>query len=270
MGDLFSEGYPADGEQPVHQVELAEFYIDATPVTNASFAAFVDETGYITEAEKYGFSAVFDLTVHADPADVLNRAATTPWWLAVRGADWRHPSGPLSELSDMGEHPVVHVTVRDAEAYCRWAGKRLPTEAEWESAARGGLKGRRFPWGDELLPNGNWRCNIWQGTFPTLNTEEDGYLTTSPVRTYPANAYGLFDVAGNIWEWCADWYSPNYYRSSPRHDPRGPTAGDRRVLRGGSYLCHDSYCHRYRVAARSANTPDSSASNVGFRCANDI
>ncbi|MET8615076.1 MULTISPECIES: formylglycine-generating enzyme family protein [Streptomyces] len=269
MGDAFGEGYPADGEGPVHQVRLKPFHIDETAVTNAQFAAFVKATGHVTDAERYGSSAVFHLAVDAAPADLLGSAAGTPWWINVRGAHWRCPDGPRSGIADRSNHPVVHVSFNDATAYAQWAGKRLPTEAEWEFAARGGLAGRRYAWGDELAPGGRWRCNIWQGRFPDHNTAEDGYLTTAPVRSYRPNGYGLWNTAGNVWEWCADWFSPTYYAQAPLDDPRGPEAGTTRVLRGGSYLCHDSYCNRYRVAARSSNTPDSSAGNLGFRCAND-
>ncbi|MEU6551948.1 formylglycine-generating enzyme family protein [Streptomyces sp. NPDC046915] len=269
MGDAFGEGYPADGEGPVHQVRLKPFHIDETAVTNAQFAAFVKATGHVTDAERYGSSAVFHLAVDAAPADLLGRAAGTPWWINVRGAHWRCPDGPRSGIADRRNHPVVHVSFSDATAYARWAGKRLPTEAEWEFAARGGLAGRRYAWGDELTPGGRWRCNIWQGRFPDHNSAEDGYLTTAPVRSYRPNGYGLWNTAGNVWEWCADWFSPTYYAQAPVDDPRGPEAGTTRVLRGGSYLCHDSYCNRYRVAARSSNTPDSSSGNLGFRCAND-
>lgn len=267
MGDSFAESDPGDGETPVHRVELPAFHIDATAVTNRQFGRFVRDTGHVTEAELLGVSAVFHLV--ADPRDVLHRVEAAPWWLVVKGASWRRPAGPHSAPAPPG-HPVVHVSWNDAQAYCRWAGKRLPTEAEWERAARGGLPGRRFPWGDELLLDGEWRCNIWQGRFPESNTLADGYLTTAPVKAFRPNGYGLWNVVGNVWEWCADWYSPTYYSESPERDPRGPRTGTRRVMRGGSHLCHDSYCNRYRVAARSANTPDSASANVGFRCANDF
>lgn len=269
MGDPFDEGYPADGETPVHEVVLRPFHLDATAVTNASFAAFVKATGYLTEAERFGSSAVFCAAFTGDPRLVLGRAEGAPWWLAVQGASWRHPEGPTSGINDRQNHPVVHVSWHDAQAYCAWTGKRLPTEAEWECAARGGLPGRRFSWGDELSPGGRWPVNIWQGRFPRLDTAEDGFAGTAPVKSYRANGYGLWQMAGNVWEWTADWFSPTYYLESPREDPPGPASGQARAMRGGSYLCHASYCHRYRVAARSSNTPDSSSGNLGFRCAND-
>jgi formylglycine-generating enzyme required for sulfatase activity len=265
MGDVFDEGYAADGETPVHSVRLDAFRIDATAVTNSMFASFVKETGYRTEAEQYGSSAVFHLLVRATGRDIVGTAAGAPWWLNVRGADWAHPFGPDSHWSESPDHPVVQVSHFDALAYCVWAGRRLPTEAEWEYAARGGLEGKRYAWGDELTPGGEHHCNIWQGVFPGANTSEDGYLGTSPVKTFPANGYGLYEMAGNVWEWCADWFLPKYYRQSPMDNPQGPTIGAGRVMRGGSYLCHDSYCNRYRVAARTFNTPDSSSGNCGFR-----
>ncbi|MFF7337691.1 formylglycine-generating enzyme family protein [Streptomyces sp. NPDC008163] len=277
MGDGFGEGYAADGEGPVHPVRLDPYLMDVTTVTNAAFARFVKDTGYETEAEQLGVSAVFHLAVRAEPSDIVGEAAGTPWWLVVRGASWRHPAGPLSSVGALRNHPVVQVSWNDAQAYCAWAGKRLPTEAEWEFAARGGLAGRRFPWGDELKPRGRWNCNIWQGTFPTRNTAEDGHENTAPAKSYRPNGYGLWNMAGNVWEWCADTFAADAYAARagdlPVHDPRGPSHDPdpdaRRVMRGGSFLCHDSYCYRYRVAARSGNTARSAAANVGFRCAND-
>ncbi|MFI9560407.1 formylglycine-generating enzyme family protein [Nonomuraea endophytica] len=263
MGDAFGEGYPADGETPVHPVRLAPFPMDATAVTVAMFEAFTRAGGYRTDAELAGHSAVFRLAVAATRADILGFDPALPWWATVAGADWRHPFGPLSRAEP--GHPVVHVSWNDAIAYCAWAGRRLPTEAQWEYAARGGLAQRRFAWGQDLTPGGRWMCNIWQGSFPHDNTGEDGWLATAPVRSYPANGYGLYEMSGNVWEWCADWFSAASYADSAPADPEGPPAGERKVIRGGSYLCHDSYCHRYRVAARSANSPDSTSGNCGFR-----
>nr|WP_240720813.1 formylglycine-generating enzyme family protein [Pseudarthrobacter sp. NamE2] len=265
MGDAFAEGYPSDGETPVHEVKLDGFRIDATPVTNSMFADFIRETGYCTEAEQYGTSAVFHMLVRAQPRDILGAAAGAPWWLNVRGANWAHPAGPSSSWEDIENHPVVHVSHHDALAYCAWARRRLPTEAEWEYAARGGLEGMRYCWGNDLTPGGEHRCNIWQGTFPKINTRDDGHLGTAPTKSFPPNGYGLYEMAGNVWEWCGDWFLPKYYRNSPTDNPLGPSIGAGRVMRGGSYLCHDSYCNRYRVAARTSNTPDSSSGNCGFR-----
>jgi len=264
MGDHFGEGYATDGEGTVHEVTLGPFSMDLANVTVAQFAVFADETGYRTEAERYGNSSVFRLAVAADSRDVFGYHGT-PWWLTVRGADWRHPFGPLSRIDDLMDHPVVHVSHADALAYCQWAGRDLPTEAEWEYAARGGLAGKRFSWGDELHEGGGHHANLWQGTFPTHNTAADGWLATAPVETYAPNGFGLYQMAGNVWEWCADWFDRDYYTHSPSDDPEGPAGGQRRVMRGGSYLCHASYCHRYRVAARSSNTPESSSCNLGFR-----
>ncbi|MFD3400254.1 formylglycine-generating enzyme family protein [Kribbella sp. NPDC058693] len=264
MGNTNGDENVGDGETPVHTVELSPYSIDATSVTNADFARFVDATGYRTEAEIFGYSAVFHLALAAEPEELMGPASGTPWWAGVRGADWRHPGGSRSDLDGLDEHPVVHVSWNDAVAYCKWAGRRLPTEAEWEYASRGGLDGARYPWGDELIDD-EWRCNIWQGDFPRANTEEDGFLTTAPVRTFEPNGYGLWQMVGNIWEWCGDWFGPRYYKFSPTENPHGPSLGAARVIRGGSYLCHDSYCNRYRNAARSSNTPESSMGNAGFR-----
>lgn len=264
LGDAFDEGYPFDGEAPQRVVELATFDIDETPVTNAQFAQFVDATGYTTDAERYGNSAVFHLAVAALRQSIVGASPGAPWWLLVEGADWRHPFGELSDLADLANHPVVHVSWADAAAYADWAGRALPSEAQWEAAARGGLVGARYAWGDELQPDGQWMCNIWQGTFPTVNTRGDGWLATSPVRTYPANGLGLYDVAGNVWEWCADAFIPTP-PEAPGTRQLPIVHEERRVTRGGSYLCHDSYCNRYRVAARTGNTPDSTMGNCGFR-----
>jgi len=269
MGADDEVGFPDDGEGPVREVTLSSFAIDRYSVTNQQFAEFIADTGYVTEAEQFGWSFVFALFV---PKKLLHRgvARKVPglqWWYAVNDALWSQPEGPGSTIEERMDHPVVHVSWADAGAYASWAGKRLPTEAEWEYAARGGLVQKRYVWGDELTPNGEHRCNIWQGVFPRINTHEDGYTGTSPVSEYEPNGYGLFGMAGNVWEWCNDWWSASYHRSAPRVDPQGPPSGTARVMRGGSYLCHDSYCNRYRVAARTSNTPDSSTGNLGFRCA---
>lgn len=268
MGDHFGEGYVGDGELPVHEVRLDPFFVDVTTVTNEAFEEFVRVTGYVTDAERFGVSAVFHLAFTGDRDDVTGVADGAPWWLAVRGASWRHPEGRHSSVLWRKNHPVVHVSWNDAQAYCAWAGKRLPTEAEWEFAARGGLVGRRFPWGDAFMPKRRWRLNIWQGVFPDENTREDRFLTTAPVKTFPRNGFGLWQTVGNVWEWCSDWFSPSYYSASAQINPPGPASGEQRVMRGGSFLCHESYCYRYRVAARSSNTPDSTSANLGFRCAN--
>jgi sulfatase modifying factor 1 len=269
MGDAHGDGHPGDGEGPVHAVRLSPFSIDVTSVTNADFARFVEDTGFRTEAEEFGFSAVFHLALKARPDDVMGTAAGAPWWLGVRGADWRRPGGSMSDLDGLDDHPVVHVSWNDAVAYCEWAGRRLPTEAEWEFASRGGLESQRYPWGDNLLDGEGWRCNIWQGEFPVRNVLDDGFLTTAPVRSFEANGFGLWQTVGNVWEWCADWHDPRYYIQSvvrpATKDPTGPPHGEGRVMRGGSYLCHDSYCNRYRNAARTSNTSDSSMGNAGFR-----
>lgn len=269
MGDHQGSGYPTDGEIPVHPVQLDGFRMQATTVTNAQFESFIQATGYRTTAEQHGVSAVFYAAFQGRRSDILHQVAGVPWWLAVKGADWRHPNGPGSTISGKKDHPVVHVSWHDAMAYCAWAGARLPTEAEWEYAARGGLTGAEYAWGNDLTPEGRWNCNIWQGRFPTENTAEDGYLTTAQVESYQPNGYGLWQMAGNVWEWCADWFDADYYSHSGLLNPQGAQSGERRVMRGGSYLCHDSYCNRYRVSARNSNTPDSTSGNIGFRCVID-
>ena len=194
------------------------------------------------------------------------------WWFGVLGASWNHPYGPETDILEIGNHPVVHISWNDALAYCEWAGSRLATEAEWEMAARGGLVGKKYVWGDELTPKGKHMCNIWQGDFPDRDTGEDGYTGTCLVDAFPANGYGVYSMAGNVWEWCNDWFSPQWHlevNSQTRNNPRGPESGSNRSMRGGSFLCHKSYCNRYRVAARTSNTPDSAASNLGFRCVRD-
>ncbi|MGP9538354.1 formylglycine-generating enzyme family protein [Brachybacterium sp. AOP43-C2-M15] len=272
MGDSSGDRNRADGETPRHEVALTAFEIDATTVTNRDFARFVEETGYRTEAERFGFSAVFHLAIDAPAEDVMGPASGAPWWSGVEGAQWRHPGGRRSDLEGLEDHPVVHVSWNDAEAYCAWAGRALPTEAQWEYAARGGLDGAKYPWGDQEVDEDGWRANIFQGDFPRTNTVEDGFLTTAPARSFAPNGYGLWQSVGNVWEWCEDRFHPTTYRrgtTAERRtvvtDPVGPEDGPSRVMRGGSYLCHLSYCNRYRNAARSQNTPDSSMGNGGFR-----
>ena len=258
--------YPADGESPVRITEVSPFGLAATTVTNEQFAAFVDATGHRTDAERFGWSFVFVGLLPRNTAPT-QAVAGTPWWRRVEGASWQRPEGFGSNVDARADHPVVHVSWHDAQAYCSWAGGRLPTEAEWEYAARGGLVQQPYPWGSELTPDGRHLMNVWQGTFPDRNSRDDGYVGTSPVRAFPPNAYGLHDMTGNVWEWCADWFSPHYPRSAPRRDPAGPRYGMGRAMRGGSYLCHESYCIRYRASARTSNTPESSSGNVGFRIA---
>ena len=260
--------YPGDGEGPTRKIKLSPYRIGRCSVTNDQFAAFVEDTGHRTEAEDFGWSFVFHLFLPDDFPDTRGVAAT-PWWRQVYGADWAHPAGPQSSLDRIGDHPVVHASWTDAEAYCAWAGGRLPTEAEWEHAARGGLVQKRFVWGDEYSPDGRTMCNIFEGTFPVENTVEDGYVGTAPACSFPPNGFGLFNMAGNVWEWCSDWFHTTYHADGPRLDPQGPPSGESKVMRGGSYLCHDSYCNRYRVSARSSNTADSSSGNLGFRIAAD-
>lgn len=265
--DVFA--YPEDGEGPVHEVHLRPFLIDRYAVSNDRFAAFADATGYVTDAERWGWSFVFSGLL-PDDFPPTRSVAAAPWWRQVEGAQWRHPEGPHGNLEGSGDHPVVHVSHNDARAYCAWAGVRLPSEAEWEFAARGGLEGRVFPWGDELEPRGKHLMNVWQGDFPARNTAEDGYVGTAPVDAFSPNGYGLHNATGNIWEWTADWFDPGWYRVSPAENPSGPPTGSRRVTRGGSYICHASYCRRYRVSARSANRPDDATGNIGFRVAADL
>ena len=286
-----------NSERPVHQVRVSAFWMDRTEVTNRQFAEFVAATKYVTTAEK---PVDWDeLKIQLPPGTAKPDAAalapgsmvftppTTPvtdladysqWWSWVHGADWRHPEGPGSDIATRAEHPVVQISWDDAVAYATWAGKRLPTEAEWEYAARGGLAGKRYTWGDETISDTDGtRVNTWQGTFPTTNLKADGFGSTSPVATYPANGYGLHDMAGNVWEWCSDWYRADAYLAGANAlsiNPLGPEKpwdpdeleALKRVTRGGSFLCHVSYCESYRTAARRGTAYDSGASHIGFRC----
>jgi formylglycine-generating enzyme required for sulfatase activity len=266
--------------RPVHKVRVDGFWMDRTEVTNAQFARFVDATRYVTVAERPRkdhikgaisiYSLVFRMpnsTGHAADADVRSL------WRTIPAASWNHPDGPFSDIHSLGDHPVVHVAYEDAVAYAKWAGKRLPTEAEWEYAARGGLDRKPYPWGDSLKPDGKPMANLWQGEYPKKITAEDGRVGAAPVGSYPPNAFGLVDMSGNVWEWCSDWYQPGY-ADAPARNPKGPATGHdpsehgaaKRVQRGGSFLCCDNYCARYKNGARGKADPDSTASHAGFRC----
>ncbi len=290
-----TDGFP--DEQPVHRVAVDGFWLDEAEVTNAQFAEFVANTGYVTIAEKTPKREDFvgqipDVNEIPEENLVAGSVCYNPefdrttfrkdgplWpyqvWQYVKGANWRHPAGPDSSIEEKQAHPVVHVSHEDAVAYCRWAKKRLPTEAEWEFAARGGLSRQSFPWGKELKPEGKWRLNIWQGNFPEENTADDGFLATAPVRQFSPNGYGLYGVSGNVWEWCADFYRPDYYEMSPRDNPTGPEASFdpnepgviKRIQRGGSFMCSDNYCTGYRVSARMKGEPTTGTFHCGFRCA---
>jgi formylglycine-generating enzyme len=304
-GGTFSMG-AEDGqadEKPVHQVSVDGFWMDKTEVTNEQFEKFVRATGYITISERkpnpQDFPGVPEenlvpgsivflppslADINRERADGgLEPVTEFPmnnhfiWWTYGRGANWRHPEGADSDIRGREKHPAVHIAWDDAVAYCKWAGKRLPTEAEWEYAARGRLDRKPYLWGDERTPNGKWLANVWQGRFPNENTLEDGFRGTAPVASFPPNGCGLYDMAGNVWEWCADWYLPDYYAHSPAKNPPGPdTSYDpnepnvmKRVQRGGSFLCADVYSTGYKPAYRMKNSPDTGMQHVGFRCVKD-
>ena len=269
MGTDGDYGYEIDGEGPAHEVELSPFAISRYAVSNRQFAAFAAASGYRTEAERHGSSFVF---VGLLPADYppTRAVAAAPWWRQVEGADWAHPGGPESSWEQRPDHPVVHVSWIDALNFCVWSDTRLPTEAEWEFAARGGLAGCRFPWGEELEPGGEHRMNVFQGNFPEQNTCADGYEATAPVDAFAPNGYGLHNLTGNVWEWTADRFDRNFYSRSPRQDPFCAEGDGPVVMRGGSYLCHASYCNRYRVDARSSNSADGGTGNLGFRVVRDL
>jgi sulfatase modifying factor 1 len=272
MGTDFAEGFAADGEGPVREVFVDPFYIDVNPVCNRSFAEFVKATGYRTESERLGWSFVFEGHIPKERyADLVAQTVPgAPWWCQVYGSCWTRPEGPDTSIEGRDEFPVVHVSWNDAAEYCRWAGKRLPTEAEWEFAARGGLEQKIYPWGDELTPEGRHLCNVWQGEFPNLDLAEDGYSSVCRPDAFPPNGFGLYSITGNAWEWCGDWFNSQFHVTATRTNPVGPPSGVARVIKGGSYLCHRSYCNRYRVAARTSNTPDSATTNMSFRCVRDL
>ena len=267
MGTNGDYGYPVDGEGPAHEVVVSPFEISRHAVTNAQFAAFVAATGYRTAAERCGSSFVF-APLLPDDFPLTRGVAAAPWWREVDGADWAHPEGPGSSWEERAEHPVVHLSWADALQFCVWSGARLPTEAEWEYAARGGA-GTRFPWGEELEPGGEHRMNVFQGSFPEENTAADGYLGTAPVSAFPPNGFCLHNMTGNVWEWTADRFDRSFYLESPRTDPFCAEGAGPVVMRGGSYLCHASYCNRYRVDARSSSASDGSTGNLGFRVVRD-
>jgi formylglycine-generating enzyme required for sulfatase activity len=269
--------------KPVHEVTVSGFWMDCTEVTNGEFARFVKATGYITVAERPPDPKDFPdapreklvpgSIVFTPPAGRVSLDDPLAWWRYVAGANWRHPEGPASSIEGKDDFPVVQICWIDAVAYAEWAGKRLPTEAEWEMAARGGKARARYVWGDELRPGGKWQANTWQGHFPDVNSAEDGFARIAPAKAFPANGFGLYDMAGNVWEWCADWYRPGY-DAGACHDPVGPSSSydpaepgiPKRVQRGGSFLCSDQYCTRYLPGARGKGASDSAASHVGLRC----
>jgi formylglycine-generating enzyme required for sulfatase activity len=286
---LCSIGGVTRDAQPIHRVHVDGFWMDKTEVTNEQFEKFAKATGYITIAERTPTSREFPTAPPENlvAGSVVFKPADQPieltdhyqWWSYVKGANWRHPLGPDSDLEGKEKYPVVHIAYDDAVAYANWAGKRLPTEAEWEFAARGGLSGKLYPWGDEVKPGGKWMANIYQGQFPMRDIGNDGFVGIAPVMQFPANGYGLYDMAGNVWEWCSDWYRPDYYAQLARaggvaRNPQGPKIPfdpaepmeKKRVHRGGSFLCTDQYCTRYMVGTRGKGEVTTGSNHLGFRC----
>ena len=297
MGSVDPAGMKDGGHEqmkdarPVHQVYVDGFFMDETEVTNAQFSEFVKSTGYVTVAEQKPTHEEFpeaseeDLVagsvVFTPPAHQVSLQNHYSWWSYVKSADWRHPDGPESSISGKEDYPVVHVSWEDAAAYAKWAGKRLPTEAEWEFAARGGKSGELYPWGNQLNPSGKWMANTYQGKFPMQDAMIDGYKGTAPVMKFAPNNYGLYDIAGNVWEWCNDWYTPDYYEklkaAGIANNPKGPDASfdpsepgqKKKSQRGGSYLCTDQYCTRYMSGTRGKGEWRSATNHLGFRCVKD-
>jgi formylglycine-generating enzyme len=298
--DMGADNQQADpDEYPKHKVQVSPFYMDITEVTNAQFKKFVDATGYITTAERKPDWEEMKKTVppgtpkppdsvlvaaglvfkpSAGPVDLTDYSQ---WWSWVKGASWKHPEGPQSSIAGKENYPVVQVSRDDAMAYCKWAGKRLPTEAEWEFAARGGLVNNIYPWGNEHVNTGQAKCNSWEGKFPYRNDSKDGYITLAPVKSFAPNGYGLYDVAGNVWEWCSDLYHASYYKELEGKlsvNPKGPSSSfdpqepytEKRSLRGGSFLCNDGYCSGYRVARRMKSSHDTGLGHTGFRCVREV
>ncbi|MDA0840895.1 MAG: formylglycine-generating enzyme family protein [Planctomycetota bacterium] len=282
----FEPGYNEEG--PQHEVTVDGFWMDLHEVTNAQFARFIEDTDYQTTAERAPNPDDFpgvppenlyvgSVCFKAPEEEVTSKTNFLQWWEYKREANWKQPAGPGSNIKGKETYPVVHVSWFDAVEYAKWAGKRLPTEAEWEFAARGKMEGKRYVWGDHKLIDGKWPANIWQGDFPNVNTEDDGYAGLAKVKSFKPNPFGLYDMSGNVWEWCSDWYRPDYYLKSPKNNPKGPKDSfdpqepniPKRVMKGGSYLCCDSYCTRYRPSARDKNSPDTSTNHVGFRCVRD-
>ena len=268
MGDAHGQGFIEDHEAPPVMKKVLAFEIADTTVTNREFKAFIDATGYTTTAETIGDSYVFHLLVEPEKRAEYAHVSGSPWWLLVPGACWNHPTGPQSSIEEVMDHPVVHVSLQDALAYCDWAKVKLPTETQWEYAARGGTT-TQFPWGDELEQDGEFHANTWQGDFPNTNTKADGYLGTAPVKSFEPNGYGLYQMIGNVWEWCCN------HRGIPfeeiEEDASRPINFEYEyAIRGGSFLCHCSYCNRYRVAARNGALWDSTSSHLGFRCVRNV
>lgn len=274
IGTNGKEGFLEDLEGPQTRVYVKDFYIDETPVTNKEFLEFVKETNYVTDAERFGWSYVFSYFLDEETKKKSKQLDSLKWWYGVVGADFKHPEGRNSNIKDRLDHPVVHVSRNDALAYCKWANKRLPTEAEWEIAAKGGTENTMFYWADELSPNGKYFANTWQGEFPNVNTKDDGYTNTSPVKAYEPNQYGLYSMIGNVWEWCLnpqrvplEYFAEN--TSQEIYEKHNHISDESYAIKGGSFLCHHSYCKRYRIAARTGNTADSTTNHMGFRCVRD-